>query len=386
MKSDEVAKWREWKRNHPDYPLTVAPSGIWCKKVRGKTRYFGSLRDPDAALKNWLEEKDYLLAGQTPPKFTSGVTVEKLLDDFLEKCDKRIEAGKMASKTKYDYLPLREVFQLSGVSRVPAASMGPDQFAAVMRVIESGRTLRTQKNLITSVRSLFKWAIGMERISSVKYGPEFTPPRQEQIEVEQEEGSACRFIEQPVIASALEASGPRMRVMILLGINCAFNPGDSIAITLDHLKLDGEIPYHEFRRVKNGRRRAAVLWPETVDAVHNYVERSRRPADPDEPTLILTQHGQPYTKKSQGKKIGDAFRRLLEKSGAHVDGVNLGSLRHTYATVIDRHPDQSMIDLTMGHVGSGMQKRVYRQLNLDELERLKAISDVARKWMFPAVN
>lgn len=41
-----------------------------------------------------------------------------------------------------------------------------------------------------------------------------------------------------------------------------------------------------------------------------------------------------------------------------------------------------MADLIMGHTSANMRRRVYRQFNLDELQRLKAVSDVARDWLY----
>jgi hypothetical protein len=35
---------------YAEHPLTAHSSCRWCKKVRGKTHYFGPLSDPDAAL------------------------------------------------------------------------------------------------------------------------------------------------------------------------------------------------------------------------------------------------------------------------------------------------------------------------------------------------
>lgn len=55
----------------PDFPLWAHPSGRWCKKVRGKFRYFGRVQDdPDgqAALKLWEQQKDDLLEGREPAK------------------------------------------------------------------------------------------------------------------------------------------------------------------------------------------------------------------------------------------------------------------------------------------------------------------------------
>lgn len=382
-----VTKWREWKKNHPDFPLTVAPCGQWCKKVRGKTYYFGPLHNPDNAAENWARDKDYLLAGMKPPMSKNGLTVGDLLEKHLGDVDDRVKAGKMAAKSRRDFLPLSGVIQQAGLSNYAASEMGPVQFAAIQRVIEnSGRRPRSQKNVVNGIRSVFKWGAGMQLIKAVEYGPRFVAPKAEAIEIEQEENGAMRFIDRETILKAFDAANLKMRVAILLGINCAFYQGDTIAISLDNLHESNGVSYHDFRRAKNGRRRMAVLWPETSAAIKEYCEKQRRPAKDGEKKLVLTQYGMPYTSAGEARKLGDAFGRIMSKIDAKSDGVSIGSLRHTYATVIDSHPDQTMIDLTMGHAGKGMQKRVYKQLNLDELDRLKVISDIARKWLFQGVE
>jgi hypothetical protein len=49
---------------------------------------------------------------------------------------------------------------------------------------------------------------------------------------------------------------------------------------------------------------------------------------------------------------------------------------------VDLVPDQAIIDLTMGHTSKSLQKRIYSQLNLKELERLAKVASVVREWLF----
>lgn len=51
-----------------DYPLFPHATKRWAKKIKGKMHYFGPWRDPDGALAKYLREKDYLQAGQEPPR------------------------------------------------------------------------------------------------------------------------------------------------------------------------------------------------------------------------------------------------------------------------------------------------------------------------------
>jgi len=64
---DGIKKQQTGKNSKPytDFPLTLhQATGQWCKKIKGKIYYFG--KDPDAALKKYLDERDDLQAGKKP--------------------------------------------------------------------------------------------------------------------------------------------------------------------------------------------------------------------------------------------------------------------------------------------------------------------------------
>jgi len=379
---------RDWKRKHSDFPLTVHPSGQWSKRIYGKVYYFGRLDDRDAALQLWLKERDYLLAGIQPPTHNSGITVDKLLEKHLSDVDARISAGKLAGRTRRDYLVLPALFRDAGLSGMPVESLSPIHFAMVAtKLEESGRSLRTQKNIIMSTRAVFNWGgpRGMGFFDEINFGPRFKAPKLKAIEAEQEEAGVVRFLDRESILATLAAAKPGMKVAILLGINCAFYPGDTIAVPHSRIHVNnpaGGFSYHDFRRVKTKQQRKAVLWPETVRAIKDYWINHRKHPATCEQQLLLTQHGKPYTHDSGSRSLVTAFGRLLEQIGQRTAGVGLGSLRHTYATVVDSVPDQAMIDLTMGHTNKSVQKRTYRQLNLDEISRLKVLADKVRGWLY----
>jgi integrase len=387
MTKNEVEKWRQWKAERPDWPLSVHPRGQWVKRVRGKLRYFGPLDDPDAAAEIWASERDYLVAGLTPPGCVNGLTVHRLLEAHLADVDERTAAGRLAPRTRNDYVGLPATFRAAGLLEAPVSALGPTHWSAVQRVIEqSGRRLRSQANVIMSIRSAFNWAKRMGMIGEINFGPRFTMPDSTAIEAEQDANGAMRFLDREFILAALEAASPKLRVAILLGINCGFYPSDSAMIPIDRLHLDGPIPYHDFRRVKTGRRRMAALWPETVEAVRHYLASGRGRVDSAERTLLLTRQGGVHTRTNGPAALIQSFRRIAVKLGRVVHGVGLGSMRHTYATVVDTVPDQAMIDLSMGHTSKSLQKRIYRQFNLEELKRLRTLSDVVRGWLYESSN
>lgn len=71
--------------------------------MRGKRRFFGVWRGPDAALAKWLMEKDFLLAGRRPPANLSGPTVRDLANRFLTAKQRRIDAGELTQRSFVDY-------------------------------------------------------------------------------------------------------------------------------------------------------------------------------------------------------------------------------------------------------------------------------------------
>jgi integrase len=215
----------------------------------------------------------------------------------------------------------------------------------------------------------------------IDFGPRFHPPAIHEVEADRDERGISRWIDREPILAAIDAAPTTIRLAILLGVNCGFYPADTIAITTDRIHIEGDTPYHDFRRVKTGRRRMAVLWPETVAAIREY-ELKREPAKQDERILLLDSHGRPMGKCGGTSYLSRGFIRAMALSGVRHAGVGIGSLRHVYGTVVDLVPDQAMIDLTMGHTNKSLQKRVYSQFNINELARLKVIADTVRCWLF----
>jgi len=381
-----VEKWRKWKRKHPKHPLTVAPNGQWCRKILGKTRYFGPLENVREALEIWEAQAPYLLAGREPPKPDTRCTVDALLAKFREDIKARARRGEIGEKNATELRHACRFVEdhLNGDQAVE--DLTPEQFAELRdAVAKTGRNLRSQKNLIGQIRSIFLWGAATERgmgfYQPVRFGPRFRMPSADALRVEKEAGKQ-RFIEAADVQKLLAKAKPAMRCMILLGVNCGFYAQDSTKLTFSRLHLDHDPPYHDFARVKNGRPRKAVLWAETVDALREYIQHHR--GDHPSDIVILTQYHRPYNDQATGRGLRTAFQHLLASAGVTVSpGTSIGSLRHVYGTVADLCNDQGAIDLSMGHAPRSLQKAVYRQQYLSELDRLAELAQIVHDWLWP---
>ena len=101
-----------------DFPLFAHLNGQWAKKVRGKLHYFGPWSDPNAALDEWVRQKDDLLAGRTPRPKTGQLTVKELADRFLTSKKLKIDSGELSPRTFADYLDiLQHVANVLGKNR-----------------------------------------------------------------------------------------------------------------------------------------------------------------------------------------------------------------------------------------------------------------------------
>ena len=90
------------KKPHRDFPLYAHASGQWAKKIRQKVHYFGPWANPQAALEEYLRQKDDLLAGRTPT-YGDGLTVKQLVNSFLSYKKRLVDSGEIRQSSFQDY-------------------------------------------------------------------------------------------------------------------------------------------------------------------------------------------------------------------------------------------------------------------------------------------
>ena len=358
-------------------------TGQWAKKIRGRLVYFGVWAEPNAALEKYLEQKDYLQAGVTPPPpGTKFITLADLCNQFLTSRKARVESGELRISTWEDYRRSCEmVIDAFGKLR-PADAIGPTNFTELRaKITKRFGPVRTTRE-ITQIRMVFNWGFQQELIPAPRFGSDFRKPAKDVLRRHRQK-SPPKMFEAEDVRSMLEIANVHTKAWILLGMNCAFIQRDLsdmpvAAVDLDHGILD-------FPRVKTAIERRAVLWPETIEALQesreNRYEHSR---SEDSGLFFITREGNRLVRDNgrdtRSDAVHDALERVQKKLGIKQKKRSYGAFRHTFRTVADETRDFPAILRIMGHADHTISDH-YRERISDD--RLADVGSYVRGWLFP---
>lgn len=379
---------------NPQFPLFPHATKRWAKKIRGQLHYFGSWADgPDAALAKYLEQKDALHAGKKPREVSEGVTVKDLANAFLNHKQALLDAGDLSPRTWAGYKETAGILVTRfGKARL-VADLRQDDFADLRKWMAKKWGPVRLKNSMQQVRSIFKYGNDSELLDRpVKFGPGFATPTRKTIRLARAEKGPRMFeaaeVRALVNGATVERKGesievrptPSVKAMILLGVNCGFGNSDCGTLPLSALDLErGWVNYH---RPKTGTTRRCPLWPETVAAIRKVLAERPQPIDPADAGLVfLTSFGGSWYKDTSDAPLSKEMRKLLDALKL-TGNRNFYALRHTFETIGGEAKDQVAVDHIMGHTRDDMAS-VYRERISDD--RLKAVSDHVRKWVWPEV-
>jgi integrase len=365
---------------YPDFPLFAHATGQWCKKVRGRFVYFGAWDDPDAALAKHLAEKDALHAGRKPRPEAGAVTVKDACNAFLNAKDALVDAGELSPRTRADYQLVSDLLvEHLGKTRL-VTDLDPDDFSTLRnKVAKRWGPHRLGSKLIQYTRCLFKHAFDAGLIPvPVRFGPGFKRPSKKTLRLTRAEQGPKLFTPDEILR-LLDAAGVQLKAMILLGVNCGFGNADCAALPISAVNFDAGLI--DFPRLKTGIPRRAVLWPETLTALHEVIANRPEPKKKDQAGLLfVTKYGGSLGKESSDNPVPKETAKLLRTVRINgPKGLGFYTLRHTFRTVADEAKDQPATDFIMGHEVPHMSA-VYRETISDA--RLKAVADYVRGWLF----
>lgn len=121
--------------------------------------------------------------------------------------------------------------------------------------------------------------------------------------------------------------------MIFLGINAGYGPAD--CGTLQTEQLDLKSGWLRAVRGKTGIGRAALLWPETVQALRDAAD-ARPKCDSHTELVFLTTHRRPwYIDGSTNHPVQIAFKKATKAANCDRRRGGFYALRHTLETPSD---------------------------------------------------
>jgi integrase len=380
------------KKPYPEFPLTPHPSGAWQKKIRGKIHYFGRWAkrvngklvriDGDGwkeALEEYKKVADDLHAGRTPRVQSDGLTVADLCNRFLTAKQRQKEAGEIGPRMFDEYKATTDRLVCTfGKTRL-VDDLAADDFEALRDEMAKQYGPVHLGNEIQKIRTAFKYAFESGLIDRpVRYGPQFKKPSASVLR-------RHRAMQGPKLFTAgeirrmIESAGPSMKAMILLGINCGY--GNSDCGNLPLRAVDLETGMIDFPRPKTGIARRCPLWPETVSALRDALEkRPEAKSAADAGLFFITKYGLSWHKDTPDGPISKETAKLLKALGINGrKGLGFYTLRHTFRTVADESKDQPAVDFIMGHVDASMAGH-YRE-RIDD-SRLLPVTEHVRTWLF----
>ncbi len=371
---------RKPAKPRPDFPLFAHASGQWSKKIRGKSHYFGPWSDPDAALVKYLDQREDLLAGRTPRAARDGLIMRDLVNSFLSAKRYLVDTGEIAATSWVDYhRACGRALAVFGKTRL-VDDLAAEDFAQLRK--EFSKTLGPVAlgNEVQRIRGLFRWGYDEAQIDKpVRYGQSFKRPSRNVLRKNRNAGEK-RLFEAHEIRAMIDAAGPQLEAMILLGINCGF--GNSDCATLPNGALDLKQGWVDYPRPKTGVSRRCPLWPETVEAL--VLAASKRPKARDKADgglAFITRRGLRWSKESSSNPISAETGKLLRKLGIQRRGVNFYSLRHTFQTIGDAARDPIATRHIMGHAESANDMSAIYREDVDD-DRLRAVTDHVRAWLY----
>ena len=340
MAEDTIEKHHSNERTpkrHNKFPLTLHPTGQYCKKIHGKMYYFG--KDKEEALRLYYEQATSLHTGRgNSATVKSDLSLRTLSNLYLEHQDSRATIEEISHRHFYDLKSrLREFAKFIGPNQKVSEITTLQVQSYRQKLIKEGKRPDTLNTKLSAVKSLFNWASENE---VVEQGPNLKAVKK--VPTKKAERQTFTPIE---IQRLLEHAGVQMRAMILLGLNCGFGCTDCAELRWKNVDLGrGRV---DLPRRKTGIHRNLALWPETMEALRQVPRTGDR--------VFYTKQGNPWVRPVNGGESHDSalskeFSKLLKQAGVTVaKGAGFYTLRRTAATVAAESGDVFAVQGLLGH-------------------------------------
>jgi integrase/recombinase XerD len=253
---------------------------------------------------------------------------------------------------------------------------------------QRGCTGQTRNVRLAAIRGLFAY-IGREQpdvLAQCRQIRAIPLKRTSQVSID--------YLEETELQALMDAidlntrSGVRDRALLLLLYNTGARVSEIVTLDLSHLRLNGNAQVD--LQGKGGKHRACPLWPETVDALKDYL-RYRLPKQPETQTLFLNANSVPITRFGIRHVIRKyAAIAMVQCPSLKNKTVTPHTLRHTTAMHLLRSGnDINMVSYWLGHADINTT-HIYLEIDMEMkrkmIEKVDApvINDQA-PWHRPGV-
>jgi integrase len=329
------------KRKSNSYGLYLHPTGQWCIKIKGESKYFGT--NEQNAIVEYCQYLDQQRNGVQP-------TVETVKDLCNKWIDSKIVGPELTQRSYDRYFKIGYTIVKTLGDRY-CSSLGPNDMTTLRNALHQTPTSLAVE--VAVCRMVFKYGNEYHNLA-IKYSTLKMPSRGT-IRRHKAQGSK-RMYEPTELRKILRKSPPAMKPMILLGLNAGLGNQDVAELRWEHLSGN----WCDYPRRKTGINRRFMLWPETIKAL------GKRGTG-----RICTM---PYS------SIGKFFTETLKATGLYRPRVGFYVLRHVFQTIGNRAKDAVAVHAVMGHVDDSMSANYTEEPVQDD--RLVAVTDCVRKWLF----
>jgi integrase len=347
------------KTRSDKFPLTLHPTGQYCKKIRGHIYYFGS--DRKQALENYLDQAIFLHGYTfTQQKTANGnMTLKEICDMYLKYQHTKLQANNLSARHHNDQIrSLKKLTDFLG-ENYKIKSITTLSLQNYKRSLQKHYSSVCRLNLHLSImKAMFHWAKKNDILKDI--------PNIDAISRAKEIHQDRFTFNQEQINKLLSIADIKIQAMIWLGLNCGFGCTDCAYLKWTDLDLENSrviLP-----RKKTGIYRDLLLWPETVISLKKIKRKGN--------LVFYTSRGNLYIQTNmkiddRGKEIyattnliSTKFRRLIIKAGLNVPrGTGFYTLRRTAATLAARSGDPFAVQRLLGHANLTMATRYVQDVS-----------------------
>ncbi len=231
-----------------------------------------------------------------------------------------------------------------------------------------GNSITTRNARLAGIRTFFGF-VGAEEPSLLQLCQ-----RIRSIPVKRDQHKTIEYLDAQEMQAILDSidiqsrTGPRDKALLLTMYNTGARVQEIVDLSIGDLRVE---PPGQLKLIGKGRRqRACPLWPETMDAIKNYLQNRHPKASNNEP-LFLNVNGTPITRFGIGYIITKYAKRASKQCHTlHKKTVGPHTFRHSTAMhLIQAGNDINMVRLWLGHADINTT-HIYVEIDMDMKQKI----------------